>query len=342
MAKPKVRKSKTKQKQKQKQKQQQTVVINIGKEIKRRTRKSMGGSGRPKPLNQYYGTPQTPILYNMHNVGADLLFRDVIQPMKIKQQKEQALQRADREELRLSRLKKFERITPSLGSLEEMPKQEPNLEPVTPQVETPSKNFNEMYDITGDVSTPTPKKSLLKSFLGRKAASVRPDGQTPGTAEPRRDPDALPSASEVPSSRGRKVYHADGKQARGTGTRSKIPKDQKGKFENDIEAFASKHASKNKGGDYIVSYVTASARKDYKELRESYPQKSDSGLKSSIKRSKDKIFSKGGVNSNLTEVGESSSVDLLDNSEHDTETGQLNHSSDYYEYGESKSDDDTI
>jgi hypothetical protein len=90
MAKPRARK--TKQKQKQKQKQQQTVVINIGKDIKRRTRKSMaGGRGRPKPLNQYYGTPQTPILYNMHNVGADLLFRDVIQPMKIKQQKEQAL-----------------------------------------------------------------------------------------------------------------------------------------------------------------------------------------------------------------------------------------------------------
>ena len=65
-------------------------------------------------------------------------------------------------------------------------------------------------------------------------------------------------------------------------------------------------------------------------------------MKSSIKRSKDKIFSEGGVNSNLTEVGGSSSVDLLDNSEHDTETGQLTHSSDYYDYDESKSDDDTI
>ena len=191
-----------------------------------------------------------------------------------------------------------------------------------------------MFDITGDVFTPPPKKSLLKSILGRKAASVRPDGQTPGTAEPRRDPDALPSASEVPSSRGRKVFHASGKQARGTGTRSKIPKDQKGKFENDIEAFASKHASKNKSGDYIVSYVNASARKDYEELRKSYPQKSDSGLKSSIKRSKDKIFSEGGVNSNLTEVGGSSSVDLIDDTGHDAETGELS----YYDYEHSDSE----
>jgi hypothetical protein len=214
-----------------------------------------------------------------------------------------------------------------------MPKPEPNLEPDTPQVETPATNFNEMFDITGDVFTPQPKKSKMQSFFGRRNA-VRPDGQIPGTAEPRRDPDALPSASEVSSSRGRKVYNADGKQARGTGTRSQIPKDQRGKFEKDIEAFASKHASKNKSGDYIVSYVNASARKDYEELRKSYPQKSNNGLKSSIKRSKDKIFSEGGVNSNLTEVGGSSSVDLIDDTGHDAETGELS----YYDYEHSDSE----
>ena len=72
MTKPKVKKSKIKQKQKQQQKQ--TVIINIGKEIKQKTRKSVTRRGRPKPLNQYYGTPQTSITYyNTHNVYADLM-----------------------------------------------------------------------------------------------------------------------------------------------------------------------------------------------------------------------------------------------------------------------------
>ena len=99
MAQPKVKKSKIKQKQKQQQKQ--TVIINIGKEIKQKTRKSVTRRGRPKPLNQYYGTPQTPITYyNTHNVYADLM------QQQSRQQKQ--LSAADNEKF----LNSFIKITP--------------------------------------------------------------------------------------------------------------------------------------------------------------------------------------------------------------------------------------
>jgi hypothetical protein len=295
----------------------------------------MGGSGRPKPLNQYYGTPQTPILYNMHNVGADLLFRDVIQPMKIKQQREQALQRADREELRLMRLKKFERSTPSLGSLEEMPKQESNLEPDTPQVEKTSNNYNEMYEIIG---TPPPKKSMLKSLFSRNAVS--PDVQTPGTARPMTDRDAVPTvrSDAVGHVRGLATYNPSGTQRRGTGKNpgASLTPNTKVKYEKELNKHVQTHGVTKNGVIQLKS--SKQSRANVTRLASTYDV-SENGVKSKLQRIKGKQKEENkalGSSSVLQdEVG-----DLSDDVTQTAETGQLNHSSDYYAY--EGSDDDTI
>jgi hypothetical protein len=295
----------------------------------------MGGSGRPKPLNQYYGTPQTPILYNMHNVGADLLFRDVIQPMKIKQQKEQALQRADREELRLMRLKKFERSTPSLGSLEEMPKPEPKLEPDTQQVEKTSDNFNEMFEITG---TPPPKKSksMLKSLFGRDAVS--PDVQTPGTARPMTDRDAVPTvrSDAVGHVRGVATYNSSGTQLRGTGKNpgASLTPNTKGKYENELNEHIQNYGVTQNGVIRLKS--TEESNANVKRIASTYGVTED-GVKSKLQRIKGKQKEKNNAlessSVHVDEVG-----DLSDDETRNDDTGELS----YFDYGESKSDDDTI
>jgi hypothetical protein len=257
--------------------------------------------------------------------------------MKIKQQREQALQRADREELGLMRLKKIERSTPSLGSLEEMPKHEPNLEPDTPQVENPLKNYNEMYEIIG---TPQPKKSksmLLKSLFGRNAVS--PDVQTPGTARPMTDRDAVPTvrSDAVGHVRGVATYNSSGTQLRGTGKNpgASLTPNTKDKYEKELNEHVQTHGVTQNGSLRLKS--TNESKANVKRIASTYGV-TEGGVKSKLHRTKDR--QNNALESSSTHVDEVG--DLSDDVNRNDETGQLNHSSDYYDYGESKSDDDTI